>query len=157
MQAVLSDPAAPSTFEGSKLDPAERAREGPLYHLYRDLLRMRREDPAFSSQRPGGVEGAAISEEAFVLRFMTNADPWRRQGDRLLVVNLGRDLVLRSIAQPLLAPPERCRWSLTWSSEDPRYGGSGVPEAEVEGGFRVQGHAAAVLAAGPEDRWTERL
>ena len=39
--------------------------------------------------------------EAFVLRFFSGAD-----GDRLLVVNYGRDLRLDVAPEPLLAPPE---------------------------------------------------
>ena len=34
----------------------------------------------------------------------------RRRGDRLLIVNLGRDLRFASVAEPLLAPPAGQRW-----------------------------------------------
>ena len=47
--------------------------------------------------------------------------------DRLLVVNLGRDLHLRQAPEPLLAPPEGRAWEMRWSSEDVIYGGCGTP------------------------------
>jgi maltooligosyltrehalose trehalohydrolase len=68
-------------------------------------------------------------------------------GDRLLVVNFGRDLHLDPAPEPLLAPPEGKRWKTLWSSEDPRYGGQGTP-LETEENWRLPGQAAVVL--GPE-------
>ncbi len=69
--------------------------------LHRDLLRLRRQDPALSSQRPGGVDGAVLGPDAFVLRFFAEDGD-----DRLLVMNLGRDLLFDPAPEPLLAPPE---------------------------------------------------
>ena len=46
--------------------------------------------------------------------------------DRLLLVNLGRDVVMTVAPEPLLAPPPDRAWRVLWSSEDPRYGGSGI-------------------------------
>ena len=39
------------------------------YALHLDLLRLRREDPVFRAQGGGGVDGAVLGPEAFVLRF----------------------------------------------------------------------------------------
>jgi maltooligosyltrehalose trehalohydrolase len=72
----------------------------------------------------------------------------REAGDRVLIVNLGRDLCLASVAEPLLAPPAGGRWRTAWSSEEPRYGGSGTAPVETEEGLRLPGHAAIVLAPG---------
>ena len=84
MQAWLVDPAALETFMQSKLDLAERQRHAGMYALHRDLLRLRREEPVFRVQNRGGMDGAVLAPEAFVLRFFgTHHD------DRLLVVNLG--------------------------------------------------------------------
>ena len=84
----------------SKLDLAERQRHAGMYALHRDLLRLRREEPVFRAQRRGGMDGAVLAPEALVLRFFgTHHD------DRLLVVNLGRDLHLNPAPEPLLAPP----------------------------------------------------
>lgn len=67
--------------------------------------------------------------------------------DRLLVVNLGRDLRLRPAPEPLLAPPAGDEWEILWSSEHPRYGGYGTPELEDEDYWRIPGHAAVLLGA----------
>ncbi|HEY8485294.1 MAG TPA: malto-oligosyltrehalose trehalohydrolase [Longimicrobiales bacterium] len=139
-QAALPDPGEES-FQRSKLDHGERERHAAAYALHRDLLRLRREDPVFTAQGRGGVDGAVLGPEAFALRFFGEAGD-----DRLLIVNLGRDLDLEVAAEPLLAPPTRAGWKILWSSEEPRYGGSGVPPIETEDGWRLPGHAAVVLA-----------
>ncbi|MEA2691953.1 MAG: maltooligosyltrehalose trehalohydrolase, partial [Acidobacteriota bacterium] len=67
-----------------------------------------------------------------------------------LIVNLGNDQRLHPAPEPLLAPPEGHRWALLWSSESPRYGGSGAaePESEEEG-WRLPGKAAVFLEPRP--------
>ena len=67
--------------------------------MFRDLLRLRREDPVFRQQKPGALDGAVLSPDAFLLRFFGEED------DRLLVVNFGLDLHLDPASEPLLAPP----------------------------------------------------
>jgi len=144
MRAALADPADPATFERSKLDLAERERHAEAYALHRDLLRLRREDPTFSAQRPGGVDGAVLGPEALVLRFFGHAGD-----DRLLIVNLGHDLRLDPAPEPLLAPPEGRLWEIRWSSEALRYGGLGTPPVETDEGWQLRGQTAVVLAPGP--------
>jgi maltooligosyltrehalose trehalohydrolase len=95
------------------------------------------------------VDGAVLGDEAFALRFFGDGD---ESEDRLLVVNLGRDLKLDRAPEPLLAPPEDRRWTLAWSSEDPRYGGAGALDLEVEDGWFIPGHSAAVMKPVEEDR-----
>jgi maltooligosyltrehalose trehalohydrolase len=65
--------------------------------------------------------------------------------DRLLIVNLGRDLHLASAPEPLLAPPEEMAWRTLWCSEDPRYGGGGTTPLDREHHWQIPGHAAVVL------------
>jgi maltooligosyltrehalose trehalohydrolase len=72
--------------------------------------------------------------------------------DRLLIVNLGIDLSLTCIAEPLLAPPVGRDWRLLWSSENPKYGGSGVPFPMKEGMWGVPGPSALLLAAESRDQ-----
>jgi maltooligosyltrehalose trehalohydrolase len=139
-QARLADPAAPETFRRCKLDLSERQRHAPLYELHRDLLRLRREDPVFSAQRPRGVDGAVLGPQALVLRFFGD-----NGADRLLVVNFGRDLHLDPAPEPLLAPPEGRMWSLNWTSDDHRYGGGGTPPLDTEENWRIPGETAVVL------------
>jgi maltooligosyltrehalose trehalohydrolase len=140
MQAQLRNPADPETWERSKLDLAERQRHAGMYALHHDLLRLRREDPVFRAQRRGDLDGAVLGAEAFVLRFFGG-----QADDRLLVVNLGRDLALQPAPEPLLAPPEGMVWTILWSSEDPRYDGGGTAPLEGEDGWQLPGHAAVVL------------
>jgi maltooligosyltrehalose trehalohydrolase len=152
MTRALADPAQADTFARSVLDLGEREAHADVVALHRALLRLRRTTAAFRAQAYRGVDGAVLGPEAFVLRYFDGApggehDPADRpRGDRLLVVNLGRDLVLDAAPEPLLAPPVGCRWAVEWSSEAPEYGGAGTPTAEDDAGaWRVPGHAALVL------------
>jgi maltooligosyltrehalose trehalohydrolase len=145
-QAALPDPASRLTFERSKLDLAERERHAEAYALHLDLIRLRREDPVFRTQGAGGVDGAVLGPEALVLRFF-DSDP--QAHDRLLCLNLGRDLALPAIAEPLLAPPDGVQWTLLWSSEALRYGGGGTPGLDPASGWFLPGHAAVVFGITP--------
>jgi maltooligosyltrehalose trehalohydrolase len=143
-QAALPDPTSRMTFERSKLDLAERERHGPTYALHRDLLQLRREDPVFRAQGAGGVDGAVLGPEALALRFFGGA---AHSEDRLLCLNLGRDLVLPTVAEPLLAPPAGAAWTLLWSSEAIRYGGGGLPALDPRAGWLLPGHATLVFGS----------
>jgi maltooligosyltrehalose trehalohydrolase len=143
IQRCFADPGSPATFEACKLEFAERERHAEAYALHKDLLRLRREDPVFGSQRPRGLDGAVLRSDAFVLRFFGEAGD-----DRLVLVNLGRDLHLDPAPEPLLAPPEGRAWELLWSSEDPRYGGCDTAPVESEENWRIPGEAAVVLIPG---------
>jgi maltooligosyltrehalose trehalohydrolase len=141
MKDVLAAPHAPETFERCKLDFRERETHAPAYRLTKDLLKLRRDDPAFRAQEPGGVDGAVLGEHAFVLRFFAGDGL-----DRLLVVNFGRDLHLAICPEPLLAPPEQARWRVALSTEDPKYGGTGTGPVDTDDeGWRIPGEAAVVL------------
>jgi maltooligosyltrehalose trehalohydrolase len=145
IQKCFADPASVQTFERCKLDFAERQRHAEVYQMHRDLLKLRREDPVFRAQRPGGVDGAVLGPEAFVLRFFgVDGD------DRLLLVNLGTDLHLEPAPEPLLAPPEGRVWDLLWSSESAVCGGGGTAPLETEEPWRLPGHAAVVLKPGKQ-------
>jgi maltooligosyltrehalose trehalohydrolase len=139
-QTCLADPGDPATFERCRLDWGERELHSAAYALHRDVIKLRREDPVFRTPRRRGVEGAVLAPGSLVLRFFAEAGE-----DRLLVVNLGRDLHFVPAAEPLLAPPDGCRWETHWSTEDVCYGGCGTPPLDVDGGWQVPGEAAVVL------------
>ncbi|MGZ4980006.1 MAG: malto-oligosyltrehalose trehalohydrolase [Methylobacter sp.] len=142
MQARLPDPGDPLTFTHSKLNLNDRNLHKEEYALHCDLLRLRRDDPVFqSSQQSNRIDGAVLSPDALVIRFF-GENPG---DDRLLVVNLSRDLHLVPAPEPLLAPPKGCVWDTVWSSEDPRYGGLGMPPWPVKGNWYIQGESAVVL------------
>jgi maltooligosyltrehalose trehalohydrolase len=144
MQAGVPDPSSPDTFASAHLDWREREAHRQSYHLHRDLIALRRTDAAFRAQRPRGVDGAVLGESAFLLRYFAGGD-----GDRLLLVNLGRTLHFTPAPEPLLAPPRRSGWRQRWSSEDPRYGGLGTPEPDSFEHWRIPAESAVVLAPAP--------
>jgi maltooligosyltrehalose trehalohydrolase len=139
--AKLHAPHARSTFEACKLDRSERTRNATTCRLYQELLALRREDPAFAQQRADRVQGACLGERAFVLRFFCE------QGDRLVVVNLGADLLLQPASEPLLAPPAGATWQLVLSSEDVKYGGQSYRPPYDDGKWTLTAASTSVLRA----------
>jgi maltooligosyltrehalose trehalohydrolase len=149
-QAIVPDPCAASTFLAAKLDRSEREKHAHVYSLYRDLLRIRRSDPVISAQRADRLDGAVLAPRAFVLRFFD-----AEYGDRLLAVNLGTDLDVPSVPEPLLAPPAGARWVLDWSSEHTRYGGLGVLDPCRDSGWRLPSDSATLMRAEPSSSQPE--
>jgi maltooligosyltrehalose trehalohydrolase len=143
MQARLTDPGDIETFRRSVLDLSEWQRHASVYALHRDLLALRCKDPVLG-QRPCRIDGTALTHEAWMLRFFSEGG-----ADRLLIVNLGPDLLLGPAPEPLLAPVDGQAWRLLWSSEAPIYGGSGGPTQDEHGDWFVPGQAAVVLAPSP--------
>jgi maltooligosyltrehalose trehalohydrolase len=143
MQDAFPRPDDPETFERCKLDFSERETHAGIYELHRDLLRLRRTDPVLRMRRPGAVDGAVLGAGAFVLRFFGDGD------DRLLLMNLDVELHLDPAPEPLLAPPQGHTWGILWSSEDPRYGGTGTPPVYTEENWRLPGRIAIVLQPEP--------
>jgi maltooligosyltrehalose trehalohydrolase len=142
-RASFADPGSLETFQRSKIDHAQRQQHADAYRLHYDLIRLRREDPAFASQRADCIHGAVIGPEALLLRYFGP-----RGDDRLVIVNLGHDLVWSPAAEPLIAPLPQAAWTLLWSSEDSRYGGSGTGlQCTTE--WRIPGHATVVLRLAP--------
>jgi maltooligosyltrehalose trehalohydrolase len=137
-------PSDPATFERSKLNFADRETNAGHYQLHRDLLRLRRTDPAFRPRDARWVDGAVLADHAFLIRYFNGG-----VGDRLLLVNTGRDLYLDQAPEPLLAPPDGHCWNILWSSEARAYGGNGTPPPEAGDGWRVMGEAAVLLAPEP--------
>ena len=141
MRDRLLAPHDPETFQISKLDLSERERHAEAYALHRDLIQLRRWDPVLKHRKHGGVDGAVLGSDAFVLRFFGG-----EAGDRVLLVNLGRDLELDPARpEPLLAPPEGTPWRLAWSCDYPLSGGRGSPPRHGDDGWCLPGHAAVLL------------
>jgi maltooligosyltrehalose trehalohydrolase len=135
----MAPPNALTTFESCRLDHAEATTNAELVLLHHDLLHLRRDDRVIAVPETV-VDGAVLGPEAFVVRFFGPSGD-----DRLLLVNLGTDLRLVPNPEPLLAPPARGSWVEQWSSEDPRYGGSGTPESDVRGPWTLAAHSALFL------------
>jgi maltooligosyltrehalose trehalohydrolase len=156
-QARLCDPSDPDTFKRSTLDHAEREHpeNAAIVALHRDLLKLRRDTPAFRAQAPRGLDGAILSGsqggDVLLLRYFHEA------GDRLVLLNLGRDQRLDAGSDPLIAAPEGLDWAIEWSSEDPTYSGGGTPPLELDqwpGTWTMPGESLIVFApvAGRIDR-----
>lgn len=145
----LAVPSDPTTFERSKLDFSERKKHAEAYALHRDLLKLRREEPVFRSQRRHGVDGAVLGRDSFLLRYFAGDENGRDggSGDRLLIVNFGRAEHLNPAPEPLLAPPLNQRWETRWTTESPRYGGPGaVPLDTEDNNWLLPAEAAVVLS-----------
>jgi maltooligosyltrehalose trehalohydrolase len=129
------------SFAKSRLDHADRERNGEALALHADLLALRREDGALGA-RARRIDGAVLAPEALAIRFFGG-----EAGDRLLFINLGGDLDLTPAPEPLLAPPAGGDWELLWSSELPQYGGQGTPPIRADEVFHLPGSCAVVLTA----------
>jgi maltooligosyltrehalose trehalohydrolase len=150
------DPTARSTFEACRLTHERTGRAQRFWRLHADLLRLRRTDATIALQGDGGLDGATLNDRALVLRFFAPGGD-----DRLLVVNLGADLDLVAVAEPLVAPPatptlaSRAPWTILWSSEATAYGGGGVPPWHHDR-WPVPGQSALLLAPASSSSEDER-
>jgi len=143
----VREPASEKTFLASKLDWSERERNSDIYDFHKELLKLRREDLVFSKPRKGGLDGAVLGPQVFVLRYFGQDGD-----DRLVIVNLGVDAELRPWPEPLLAPAEGNRWKLIFSSESPCFGGCGTAPFEDEGNWVAPGNCTVVFATEPRPK-----
>lgn len=122
LKKLHGDLAAPddvATFERCKLDHRERKSNAEVVKMHRDLLRLR-------SELRGRVRGAVIGPEALVLRYDAH----------LLIVNLGEELRLEVLDEPLFAG----KWSVAWSSD-------GTSSIDMTPPVRVPAECAILLVA----------
>jgi maltooligosyltrehalose trehalohydrolase len=139
-QMALLDPTSESTFINSKLAWQDYANNTESILLHRDLLQLRREDAVIRDLGKASLDGAVLSEHAFLLRWFNDA-----HGDRILIVNLGGDIDLDPNPEPLLAPSQSHYWSLLFSSARIEYGGNGVEFPETEVGWSLPAESAILL------------
>jgi len=141
---ALPAPDEPEVFASCKLNFSERKNNRELYALHIDLLKLRREDSRLRQQSSGGIDGAVLGPAIFALRyFSANND------DRLLLVNFGESHVLHPASEPLLAPPEGCRWEILWTSESPRYGATDSGAVTTSEPWALPPESAVVLKPVP--------
>lgn len=146
-QKLLPDPFDPDVFARCRLDFSERKKNREFYDLHIDLLELRQRDSRFSMQIPGGVDGAVLGHDSFVLRFFgANND------DRLLVVNFGRQHHLQPAPEPLLAPLVGFEWEPVWSSELRKYGGPGKLTVVTQENWFLPAEATVALKLVPEKK-----
>lgn len=141
VQAHLAEPTSRESFERCKLDFSERKSHAPIYRMHRDLLELRRSDPAVRQRRTDLVHGSVLSDCALALRI------FYEDGHRLLICNLDSDLEMRSPAEPLLAPPPGSGgWQVVWCSEALKYGGQGFGPVYDHGRYNVPARTTVLLA-----------
>lgn len=151
--ANFAIPHDQQTFQRCKLDFGERQSHAEAYLLTRDLLTLRRSAPGFQPAGRRSVDGAVIGPQAFVLRYF-----FEDGGDRIIVVNLGRDLELTIVPEPLLAPPEAMQWELLLSTDHPKYGGNGYRPPDCQGsGWFIPAEASIVFGGKPAADWDNSL
>jgi maltooligosyltrehalose trehalohydrolase len=143
MQARLPDPSDATTFAACKLDWGEAEREQGVLSLHRDLLALRGSRPAFSQGTSRRIDGAVIGDAALLIRYLTT-EP---SDQCLLLVNLGKDIGMAVVAEPLLAPPRGHRWQLIWSSEHPDYDGAGRPSIDLARYWILPGDSAVLFVS----------
>ena len=127
VQATVAVPYEIETFRRCKLNWSEREENQALSNLHRDLIKLRHENSRLCRQTRGGIDGAVLRSQSFVLRYFDEADD-----DRLLIVNLGSREELTPVPEPLLAPPSDRKWEIIWTSESQRYGGPGAGSIDTD-------------------------
>ena len=144
----MPTPADQATFERSKLDWSECAKNAPIVALHMDLIALRRETFALQDGKKASVDGSVVDQSAFLLRYFAK-DP---SDERLLMVNFGRDISIESLAEPLHAPPEDMQWKLVWSSEDMLYGGAGKRPIDLQRRWTLNADTALWFAPAIAER-----
>ncbi|HEY3699843.1 MAG TPA: DUF3459 domain-containing protein, partial [Spongiibacteraceae bacterium] len=138
-QAAIPDPAAMHTFASAKLNFTAADRSAPLFLLHRDLLRLRRELANIAAQSRRDIEVSILNSRALVLRWPGPA------AALLLIVNLGVEQHEIDASAPLFACAPNSNWTLLWSSEQPKYGGSGAVSPYSATGWQLPGICACLL------------
>jgi maltooligosyltrehalose trehalohydrolase len=65
----------------------------------------------------------------------------------LLIINLGRQLEIATLGEPLLAPAKDSAWKLIWSTDAPRYGGPGVIDPLANVRWTLPPHSAMLFSS----------
>jgi maltooligosyltrehalose trehalohydrolase len=140
MQSRLAVPDEIETFSRCKLDWNEGKKNRTISDLHGDLIKLRREDSRLRLQGEGGIDGAVLRSQSFVLRYLS-----KESDDRLLIVNLGSREDLTPAPEPLLAPPPGCEWEILWTSESQRYGGPGAVDIATDEKWILPAESALVF------------
>ncbi|HEX2189319.1 MAG TPA: malto-oligosyltrehalose trehalohydrolase, partial [Longimicrobiaceae bacterium] len=147
MRERIPDPQDPETFRRSRLRWEERARppHAGVLTLYRELLALRRAEPALRERGRGSVAASALGERAIALR---------RSGPDgsalLLVVALDGLLRVDTAERAETRPPGGGRWELVLATEDARFGGEREGELAAlsrDGVLETEGPGAVLLRA----------
>jgi maltooligosyltrehalose trehalohydrolase len=145
-QKFIPDTCSEASFQNSKVDLSERRKNKEIYQLHLDLIKIRQTDQVIAAQDRFNIDGAVLDQYSFVLRYFGIEGD-----DRLLLINLERDLEYYPLAEPLLAPSKKGFWELIWSSDNPSYGGPGIINPCQDKGWRLPSHSAILLKSVAEE------
>ncbi len=130
---MIPDPQADATYQRSVLDWGERERNAEVYHLYRTLLALRRNDPVLRQQQRLQTRARAIGEHLLAVRR------WHDGSERMLLANFGQEpAALYDDANAALDISRIPAWRVIWGTEAVRTG--------QDWGGVVPGRAAVLLA-----------
>ncbi len=137
---TVDDPGDPVTFARCKLDLSERQSHAEIYAFHKDLIRLRTSDPVFRAMSSVKIDGAVLDDRTFIVRYFADGN------DRVLIVNLDKDLHLKSIPEPLLAPPKGCQWQVQFSSSP------GACPPNQDGEWHIPAESAILLSPIPDEQ-----
>jgi len=114
----IPDPEALSTFASSRLNWEERNLQphAGILALYRDLINLRRTEPACKEKLNASLQTEALGENLLVLKRAVDDE------FSLLVVAClkGQEKIILG-THPITRPPKEKRWRLLWTTEDTPY------------------------------------
>jgi len=130
----IPDPQAESTFLSSKLrwDEIEDDAHRGVLELYRELLAMRRSEPALLMRDRESFAVGTVGEHAVVLHRGVGLDD-----EMLIVVNV-REGIAVSLEDAEEAVGTSRAWELALSTEEPRFGGGGQAIGRTNAGSIIQ-------------------
>ena len=141
----------------SKLDFSEQHTPGVYQLSQGPAATASRGIRSFGRKRSGGLDGAGCSPDEVFTCCATSGGAHRAPRRRpALDREPGERLEARPSAQAHAGAAGRSSsvWDLLWSSEAPRYGGTGTPPVDSGLGWRIPGHAAVALRPAPQsDEW----
>jgi maltooligosyltrehalose trehalohydrolase len=139
----IPDPQAPETFFRSRLrwEERERPEHAGILALHRELLRLRRTEPALRVRDRAHFRVAALGDGALALRREAP------DGSALLLVAVLRDGVEASLGERgETHPPEGRSWQPLLDTEEARFGGGGATGRLESGGIlHLSGPGALLL------------
>jgi maltooligosyltrehalose trehalohydrolase len=144
-RARIPDPQDVETFARSTLrwdETGQPPHIGTLT-LYRDLLALRRTDPALRSRGRQDFAVTALGDHALTLRRRTGGGH-----EMLVVINIAGEVRSRPEEHPETTPSAGRRWNCALWTEDQRFGGPGSSVSlEANGRLALPSPGAAVLRA----------
>lgn len=146
VRELIPDPQDEATFSRSRLAFGERERHAGLYRLHRELLRLRRQDPVFSTQDRRRTGTTAPTNRCVVLHR------WDESGsnERLVVANFGPAFTASVAELPLLSRLAAAGWRLILSTSARRLGGDGrrfvLPRAGARTNLEIPEATALVFS-----------